>query len=563
MTRIRRLLASVVAGATALVLAACASIPVSGPVESGRPIEEDRAQGVRYYPAPPFDGASREEVVQGFLDAGTGAQNDFAVAREYLDSEIAAEWNPTGQVLIIEGQVAMKTETDRVVSVSVQVRGRVDARGNYRESVAPTPETLRFEVDQIDGEWRITDAPNTIVLVRQYFNDLFKARTLYFFGSELRYLTPDVRWFLANGDAASRSVRELLVGPGEWLAVGGAVRSAFPDGVALRQPVRVEGGTAIVDLTDAASTASPDALRLMRLQLEETLLPITDATSVEVRVNEAKLDVSMPPADEVVRAPDVNSSPMVSQRGSIGYLTGGELSLPSGTEQVVAAVDRLQPIRGAISASRGTIVLLNSEGTWSMAFDDQYPTLVDDRPGQVEPALDNWDWVWTQSTAEPGLYVSRVSAYGLTEVPLPAEIREDFVSHQVSRDGTRLAVIYRSEGRIKLAVMAVVRDATRPVALGPPLIVDMPGTTAIDVAWADSNTVAMLVGGDDGSVDVRVYRVGGELTTLGPIQDAMQVAGSNTLAGMRVVDRNGTLYAPRGSGWRSSDAVITFLFAQV
>ena len=563
MTRIRRLLASLVAGATAVALAACASIPGSGPVESGRPIEEDRAQGVRYYPAAPFEGASREEIVQGFLDAGTGAQNDFAVAREYLDPEIAADWRPTGQVLVIEGQVAMKTETDRVVSVSVQVRGRVDAHGNYRESVAPTPETLRFELDEIDGEWRITDAPNTIVLVRQYFNDLFKARTLYFFGSELRYLSPDVRWFLANGDAASRVVRELLVGPGQWLAVGGAVRSAFPDGVMLRQPVRVEGGTAIVDLTEEASTASPDALRLMRLQLEETLLPITEASSVEVRVNDAKLDIALPGSDAVVRAPDVNSSPMVSQRGSIGYLTGGELALPSGTETVVAAVDRLDPIRGAVSASQRTIVLLTEDGTWSMRFDDEQPTLVDDRPGQVEPALDNWDWVWTQSTTEPGLYASRVGEYGPSPVQMPAEIPADFVSHQVSRDGTRLAVLYRAEGRIKLAVMAVIRDDTRPVALGPPLIVDMPGTSAVDVAWADSNTAAMLVGGDDGSVDVRVYRVGGELTTLGPIQDAMQVAGSNTLAGMRVVDRNGTLYAPRGSGWRSSDAVITFLFAQV
>ena len=563
MTRIRRLLVALVAALTVGVLAACASIPTSGPVEQGRPLEEERAQGIRYYPAGPFEGASREEIVQGFLDAGTGAQNDFAIAREYLAPELAASWQPTGHVYVTDGQAAMKTESDRLVSVQVQVYGRVDAHGNYREVVTAANETLEFEVEQVDGEWRITDAPDGIVLLKQAFNDLFKPRTLYFYGSEMHYVAPDLRWFLSSGDVPSRVVRELLVGPAEWLAVGGAVRSAFPEGVELRQPVRVQEGLAIVDLTDTASTATPDELKLMRLQLEETLTAIADIDSVEVRVNEAKLDIALPAADAVVRAPDVNSSPMVSQRGRIGYLTGGQLSMPTGTESVVAAVEELQPIRGAISASRRSIVLLTEEGTWSMRFDDPEPVLVDERPGQVEPALDNWDWVWSHSTSEPGLYVSAVGEYGLTEIPIPEQIAPDFISYQVSRDGTRLAVLYRDENRIRLGVMAIIRDVTRPVALGEPLIVDMPGKAPLDVAWVDANTVAMIVEVADGSPDVRVYRVGGELTTLGPIQDAIQVAGSNTLAGMRVVDRHGTLYAPRGSGWRSSDAVISFLFAQV
>ena len=563
MTRIRRLASALVAGLAALALAACASIPTSGPVEQGRPLEEERSQGIRYLPAGPLEGASREEIVQGFLDAGTGAQNDFATAREYLAPDIAASWRPTGSIYVTDGQASMKTESDRLVSVQVQVYGRVDASGNYREVVSPTSETLEFEVEEIGGEWRITAAPDGIVLTKLAFNDLFKPRTLMFFGSELRYLSPDLRWFLSSGDTATRVVRELVEGPADWLAVGGAVRSAFPQGVELRQPVRVEEGVAIVDLNDVASTASPDDLKLMRLQLEETLRPLGDIDSVEVRVNDVRLDIALPPADAVVRAPDVSSSPMVSQRGRIGYLTGGQLTMPAGAESVTSAAERLVPLRGAISASRRTVALLTEEGTWSMRFDDSEPRLVDDRDGQVEPALDNWDWVWTHSTVSPGLYVSRVGEYGLAEVPVPEEIAADFISYQVSRDGTRLAVLYRADERVRLGVMAIVREAGRPVALGTPLVVDMPGKAPLDVAWIDANTVAMIVEVPDGSPDVRVYRVGGELTTLGPIKDAIQVAGSNSFAGMRVVDRNGTLYAPRGQGWRSSDAVITFLFAQV
>lgn len=563
MTAVRRLIALVTAALTVVVLAACAAIPVSGPVEHARPIEEDRAQGWRYYPAAPFPGASREEIVQGFLDAGTGAQNDFATAREYLDPAIAGTWRPTGQVYVTDGQASMKTESDEVITVQVQVHGRLDARGNLVDSVTATTETIRFELREVDGEWRISSAPDGIVLQKQAFNDLFKARTLHFFGSQLRYLSPDLRWFLNLGDVPTRVVRELLNGPAEWLAVGGAVRSAFPSGVQLRHPVVIESGLAIVDLTDTASTASPDELKLMRLQLEETLTALGDIQAVEVRVNGARLDIALPASDAVVRAPDVNSSPMVAQQDRIGYLTGGQLTLPIGGERVAAAAEQLRPIRGAISASRRTVALLAEDGTWAMRFDGQ-PVLVDARSGQIEPALDNWDWVWTQSTTDPGLLVSRVGETGLDAVPLPDGVADDFISHQVSRDGTRLAVLYRMGDRIKLAVMAVIRDDTKPVALGPPLILDMPGRSPLDVAWVDANTVAMLVDMPDGATDVRVYRIGGDqVNSLGQIQYAMQVAGSTSIAGMRVVDRNGTLYAPRGSGWRSSDSVVTFLFAQV
>ena len=563
MTTIRRSLLALIAMVVAVTLAACASIPMSGPVEPGQPLETDRGTGVRYYPAGPISGASREEIVQGFISAGTGVQDNFATAREFLAPEVRSSWSPTSRVYITDGQMSMKSEGTDVITVSLPVYGRVGKDGTYVESISGKTETLSFRLEQIEGEWRISEVPDGIAILKQPFVDLFKARTLYFFGSAMNFLTPDVRWFVDDKAVASRATRMLVAGPAAWLADGGAVRSAFPEGVTLVDTVRVEEGNVIVNLSSEVSAADPDTLSLMRLQLEQTLLPILDASSVEMRVNGATLNVALPPTGTVITDPQVNSSPLVAKGGSIGYLSAGQLTLPQGAENVASAASNLALIRGALSARTESVAFLTQQGTWSMNFWDEEPTLVDARPGQIEPTLDTWGWVWTQSTTDPGVFVSRVGEDRLSTIELPAEVAPNFISFQVSRDGTRMAVLYKQGERVNLAIMAIHRTNGEPTALGTPLVIDMPGSAANDLAWVDANTVGMLVDVADGNTDIRLYRVGGELTSLGQIQSAAQITGTNTLAGMRVVDRDGTLYAPRGTGWQSSESSITFLFAQV
>jgi hypothetical protein len=564
--RIRRALLALVAGVSILALAACASIPTSGSVEQGSAQEEATTQSLRYYPAGPSDGASREEIVQGFIDAGTGSQNDFATARQYLTDDAAASWDPTEQVLITSGQVSMRTNDNDVINVSVAVSGEVNAHGVYREELSSSSEALEFTLQQVDGEWRISEAPDGVVLMRQAFTDLYRSTALTFLDVEQRYATQDLRWFPNTDDFATRVVEELLRGPAEWLYPGDAVTTAFPSGTSLLSDVTIADGQATVNLSgDASAAASASDLSLMRLQLERSLTVLDEVQSVELRVNGARIDASLPGADTVITSPDVNSLPLVYQDGSIGYLNSNSLSLPNGTENVDAAAAEINPIRGALSASRQTVTMLTEDGTYAMRYDDTSPTLIDSRGGQIEPALDNWDWVWTQSTSQTGLYVSKIGEGSIFEIPLPSGVAPNFISHQVSRDGTRLAVLFDDGDGVTLAIMPIMRDGGEPMALGDPLLLEMPGTedTANDVAWVDSNSVAMLVDDGDGTTEVRLYRVGGELTSLGTIPNAVQVAGSNTLAGMRVVDRQGIVYAPRGTRWQASETVVNFLFAQM
>ncbi|MFD2759158.1 LpqB family beta-propeller domain-containing protein [Gulosibacter faecalis] len=565
MTRLRRFLLSVTAFAGLVSLAACASIPTSGSVEQGSIEEEQESQGLRYYPSEPSEGASREEIVQGFIDAGTGMQNNFATARQYLTDEAADSWKPAEQVLITSGQVSMRTDSDNAITVTVPVTGTVDAHGNYEEVLSSSNETLDFQLSQVSGEWRISDVPDGIVLLRQSFTDLFQATSLTFFDSEQQYTVPDLRWFPNTDALADRVVEELLRGPSDWLYPGEAVTSAFPGSTTLISSVNVVEGQAIVNLSgDASAAASASDLSLMRLQLERSLTAIDEITSVELRVNGARIDASLPSGDTVTTSPQVNSLPLVFQDGSLGYLNSDTLSPPAGAENVNAVAGEIDPIRGALSASRQTVTMLTEDGTYAMRYDDTEATLIDSRGGQVEPALDNWDWVWTQSTTQTGLYVSKIGEGSIFEIPLPEGVAPDFISHQISRDGTRLAVLFEGDEGVTLAVMPIIRDGGEPMALGDPILVEMPGTddVANDLAWVDSSSIAMLVDDGDGTTEVRLYRVGGELTSLGSIPNAIQVAGSNSLAGMRIVDRQGIVYSPRGTRWQASETVVNFLFAQ-
>ncbi len=561
MKRTVRLTALALAGTMAL--AGCATIPMEGPVERARHVAQEREQGVRYFPAGPLAGGSREEIVQGFLDAGTGVQDDFAVARDFLAADAAKQWRPEQRTIVAGGQASMKTLASNLVEVTLPSYGEVDADGNYTFYVQPKSVTLRFSLAQIDGEWRIQDAPDAIVLQRQTFVDLYRSLTLEYFDSQFTYTTGDLRWVMINRDEATRAAKLLLEGPNEWLAQGGAVRSAIPKGVRLLEPVRREGNTAIVNLSDEISQMPPDQLSLVRLQFEHTLKPVLEVGAVDIQVNGAKLDVPLPQPDRVLRETEVKSAPLVAQGQQIGYLYGSELREPEGAKNVESVVVDRQVIRGAMSLSRETAALLTKDATLAMRFSDTEPQLIDTRPGQIEPALDNWDYVWTQSTEQTGVWVTKIGESNAVEIELPDDVREDFISFQPSRDGVRMAFLFKDGDRIVLAICPIQRDSDgAPVGFGKPMLMKMPGSAAADVAWVEQNTVAMLVDVPDGSTDVRIYRVGGELTSLGTIQDAVQVSGSNSLAGMRIIDRNGTLYASRGTGWRSNAATVSFLFAQ-
>lgn len=85
MSSLKKILAIILATSVAWLATGCAQLPTSGDIETGPDIKSSLENDYLYYsPQGPEDAATQEQILLGFLNAGTGPQNDYAIAREYL-----------------------------------------------------------------------------------------------------------------------------------------------------------------------------------------------------------------------------------------------------------------------------------------------------------------------------------------------------------------------------------------------------------------------------------------------------------------------------------------------
>ena len=67
-----------------LLLTSCAQIPRSGPVGKSTDESAGNPNAPVFFPAAPRPGAGPEAVIEDFYLAGSGYEDDYAVARQYL-----------------------------------------------------------------------------------------------------------------------------------------------------------------------------------------------------------------------------------------------------------------------------------------------------------------------------------------------------------------------------------------------------------------------------------------------------------------------------------------------
>jgi hypothetical protein len=117
----------------------------------------------------------------GFLAAGTAPQNDYAIAREYLDESIRATWNPN-QELLIQRSTPQVTLTDSGIAfVEVEVTAKVDANGRYETLPAGSTRTLEYTFSEQAGQIRLSGAPDVTIVIRPVFDVVFRSYSVYFY----------------------------------------------------------------------------------------------------------------------------------------------------------------------------------------------------------------------------------------------------------------------------------------------------------------------------------------------------------------------------------------------
>jgi hypothetical protein len=273
------------------LLAGCASLPNQLNVEVGPELSALDRQDLSFYsPASPLPGASPSDIVSGFLSAGTGPQNDYQVAREYLTDGFAPRWRPGEQTIIRVGAYELESVSDEIQVVNVTVGARVNADGSF-ENISPSTSSLRFRLTQENGEWRINSAPNLTVVTIPVFEVVFSQFPIYFLDSTASQLVPDVRWFPNRSSTPTQLVSAIINGPANWLSE--SVLSAIPAGTQLRvNAVLVQEGKAVVDLDETALTADNRQRGLLLTQLRSTLLQLPGIIEVTVQIRCAQQNIT-------------------------------------------------------------------------------------------------------------------------------------------------------------------------------------------------------------------------------------------------------------------------------
>ncbi|MGW5574374.1 MtrAB system accessory lipoprotein LpqB [Nocardia thailandica] len=233
--RHRGLIAALLTGL--LVLTGCASLPdSSAPQALGTINREPTSEG----PPPPVAGRDPDLLLRDFLQASADPANQHAAARQYLTPAAAAEWNDAASATVVERPDTLRESRsgDKATYV-VRARkvGDLGADGTYRSSDGTDVKVEnKIEMSKVDGEWRITELPDGVVMDTSSFYKAYHRYVLYYPDPGSSIMVPDPRWVsVPKGQLAERLIGMLGQGPQPSLAP--AVRNQLAPPVAVRGPI--------------------------------------------------------------------------------------------------------------------------------------------------------------------------------------------------------------------------------------------------------------------------------------------------------------------------------------
>lgn len=541
-----------------LLLAGCVGIPGSSGVNEGLAIAQDpNAAAFEFSPEGPEKGANQQDILTGLVASFTSSTGGYAISQQFMTPELAKTWNPRVGVQVRSGSPRISQVDGTTMQYAFTATATVDAVGALRE--ASQQAALQFGFAKVGQEWRVSAAPDGIVLAETTFSRIFSKHSLYFLDQSSTHLVPDVRWF-PSGTASTRIVSALLAGPQPWLE--GAVRTEFPDGTKLSENgslVGVVSGVAEVDLTREALAANPSGRRLMLLQLSESLRTVANISGVSVSVEGTALEIEELGSDAPRANPKVDSHALVLRDGRFGFYANDRVAEIG---QLSPEVVELAP-RAVTLASDGTsAAVLGDGGAWLVSATSA-SRLMDDRAGLIAPSLDEDGYLWSVPSfdAKAILAIDQDGVRHPVLAGLPSGSQVDSI--EVSREGARIAILLSTATGPRLIVAAIMRNQKGvPVSLGPAVLdTDFGEARSVAVTWVDQVSVAVLLHGETGST-VHQFVIGGRRSSLGTADAGQDLVGGNGAEGLRLLEADGVISSFRGGVWQKTGVIVDLLATQ-
>ncbi len=525
-----------------VLLTGCASLPTGLDIETGPELTAPDQQEIAFFsPASPLPGATPSEIVNGFLAAGTGPQNDYAIAREFLTDTFATRWRPGEQTLIRSGAYDLISQRDALQVVSLTVGAKVDEFGRY-ESTIPTVNNLRFRLAKENGEWRITSAPNLTVVTLPVFAVVFSQFPIYFLDSTSTQLVPDLRWFPKRASIATQLAGALLNGSARWLS--DSVVSAIPAGTQLQvNAVLIQDGVAVVDLDANAIAADNRQRGLLLAQLKTTLLQLPGVLDVAVSIAGARQDIEVA---SIAALPPATSFALTED--GIIRLSGSEAGLLVGSDSIV---QELVPRLLASGQSGQMLAIANSSGVYRLIpNEDGYDSeQISNVGGVVDLQIDIFGNIWIfRDNVDFSLEV--IDQTGITQqisFPFPRRI----ISAAVSPEGGRLALL-ASDGIEKVSVFGIIRNQDGlPLRLASSFEVEASSNRPISVTWSQPSVIRVLEKTSSGGGMIVDYPVSGPKTarTSPPVPGLVIETGFALIDGYLLSESN-DVWLLSNNAWR-------------
>jgi hypothetical protein len=553
-----------------VVVSACAGIPTSGPVTK---VADDGGLGestVRYSPAGPAADASPEQIVRGFLDAMLAFPASVRTASAFLSPDAAGSWNPARGVEVyatteVAGRVPSTTGLDDPKGES---RGAVDVRLGYRREASLDRQghyrrrgdtaSQTFTLEQVDGQWRIVNPADVLMVNEKFFTDYFRSFDLFFFDRPGRRLVPDPVYQVVGDQLATSLVTSLARGPRGRLRQ--AARTYVPGVADVRPSVPVSRqGVADVEFTADLTDLSDAARDHLSAQVVWTLQQVPGIESVQVVGGSTPLTAG----GRAVQ-------PVTAWGGYGPSLARDRVFAVNDDRVVELEAGRSRPLSGSWGKdARGAEVVAVSDTGVAGVLAGRDEVAVTRRDGSdartiagTDVIAPHWDpdgslWLVDAPTSS-ATRVRVVEGRKQRTVAAPGLERLDVTGFALSPDGTRYAVTSSSDGG-RIAVGFVLRDAKdRVLRLGSPHRVDTTAEGPRSASWSSPTGLGFLA---DSSSGVQAYEVpiDGSATTDDltagaqlPDVDARTLAiGSGVSPELYVVDSRDRLWFRSPGGiWR-------------
>ncbi|OEJ51832.1 LpqB family beta-propeller domain-containing protein [Streptomyces agglomeratus] len=600
---------TVLLGCGGLLLAGCASMPDSGDVEAVEASPRGDSQ-VRVYGMAPRKGAQPNEIVEGFLEAMTGDDPQFATARKYLTKKASEQWDPTQVTVLDNGPVPQDQRVnDREDGTyAYALTGTKIAEVNEQRAYQPVNRSYHETVylsrqNGPDGkEWRIDGLPQGLVLGESDFERIYHSVNKYYFasGTSSERTGAAHPWLVADPvyvrkrtdpqtqmDQVTQTVEALLSGPTNWLKP--VVGSSFPTGTALKLE---DGAKSLafddrnvlkVPLNGKASNVGQKRCREMAAQL---LFTLRDLTSY--RVGQVELQRSDGSTLCVLGGGQAEDFAPERASGSPDYQyfldTKHRLVRMVGSEDNTGAEEEAEPVPGPLGSGErrlGAVAVSRMERHAAGISQDarsMYVASVVSDSEPVEPVLTSsakqekdrlsapsWDgrgdlWVADRDPRQPRLLRLAGGEGEARDVKVVDGLDGARIEAlKVSADGVRIALLVSENGRTTLKLGRIERHGPEgkpevSVADLRPIAPQMEEVTA--VSWAGRSRL-VVVGRESGGVQQLRY-----LQTDGSTSDAQSVPGANRVTAVASADddrlpllahslEDGIVRLPPGANWKT------------